>query len=93
MRRGLSSNCERRAEKRVPCYLEGSQAKLKEDLDVVHGFVGRLHQVDKHHVVYPKQGDQQEGGLGQTSGVVRDMEKAVADAQLYWRMSVNCSRR
>lgn len=52
----------------VTCYLEGPEAQFEEDLDVLHVFVGRLHQVDEHHVVDPKQRDQQEGGLRQTSG-------------------------
>lgn len=47
-------------------YLKGPEAQFEEDLDVVHVFVGRLHHVDEHHVVYPEQRDQQEGGLRQT---------------------------
>lgn len=49
------------------CYLEGSEGEIKEDLDVFQFFVRWLHQVDEHHVVYAKQRNQQEGGLGQTS--------------------------
>ena len=54
--------------KPVTCYLEGPEAQFEEDLDVLHVFVGRLHQVDEHHVVDPEQRDQQEGRLRQTSG-------------------------
>lgn len=47
-------------------YLKGPEAQFEEDLDVLHVFVGRLHHVDEHHVVYTEQRDQQEGGLRQT---------------------------
>lgn len=51
----------------IICYLEGSEGQIKENLDVIHVFISRLHQVDEHHVVHPEQRDQQQGGLGQTS--------------------------
>ena len=51
---------------RVPCYLEGSEAEVEEDLDVVHDWVWRNHQVHEHHVVNAEQRDQQQGGLSQT---------------------------
>lgn len=48
-------------------HLEGAEAELEEDLDVPHGGAAGLHQVDKHHVVDPKQRDEQQRGLGQAS--------------------------
>lgn len=76
--------------KPVICYLEGSEAELKDDLDEFHVFVIGLHQVDEHHVVYPKQRDQQEGGLSQTS---REHTDRYAEIHTYNSFRPKCFRQ
>lgn len=52
----------------VSRYLKGSEPEIKHDLGFLQFNTVRLHKVEKQHVVHPKQRDQQEGGLSQTSG-------------------------